>query len=396
MSCGRLSKLIRPSLAIVLGGLVAVTDATVRADVFKLSGGGQVQGVWVNRDQVPVTQYEIRLHGGGRLVLDAPAVKAVVHESQKEQAYQDVLAKSAKDASGHWAVAQWCGEHGLNEKRRYHLQRVLRLDPDHVPARRALGYTYVRGQWVTQDEFMSAQGYVRYRGRWELPQRVVLLEARRNRQAAARQWYRQLSLWRRDVGTDAGHGSVEKIAGVDDPMAVPALVRLLMEEKLRPVRLLYVQTLAKIGTQEAEQCLLSFSLTDYDTEVVHAICDQLQESHRPSVHEELLKALRNENNYLVNRAAIVLGRLGTEDDLVSLIDALVTQHLFIQWDPVAEEWVVKQREVCNRQVLDTLVALSETASYGYDKQAWKQWHYLRVKQVHAIEAGVTGLRRDRK
>jgi hypothetical protein len=199
------------------------------------------------------------------------------------------------------------------------------------------------------------------------------------------------------MGTAEYHEPIEKIAKVDDPMAVPALVRLLMEEKLRPIRMLYVETLAQIGTPEAEHCLLNFSLIDYDAELVHGICDKLLETRRPSVHEELVETLQSESNYLVNRAASVLGRLGTEEDFIPLIDALITQHWTPEWNMQEEKWELVRKDFVNRQVHDTLIALSGTTGYGYDKKAWKQWNSMRNRAVHAQQSAKTAtLRRDGK
>ena len=53
---------------------------------------------------------------------------------------------------GQWKLAEWCHEHGLPDQRKTHLQRVIELDPDHVEARRLLGYSKIDGKWMTQEE----------------------------------------------------------------------------------------------------------------------------------------------------------------------------------------------------------------------------------------------------
>ena len=82
----------------------------------------------------------------------------------------------ADTAAAQWELAQWCREHKLSAEREVHLRRVIELDPDHVEARRALGYSKIDGQWTTQEEAMTKRGYVRYKGQWKTPQEVEIAE----------------------------------------------------------------------------------------------------------------------------------------------------------------------------------------------------------------------------
>jgi hypothetical protein len=350
----------------------------------------------MDRDQDPVQQYEIQLLRGGRVVLDATSVAEVQQAPALERQYQLVAAEQGDDVPGHWALAQWCLTHGLKERRQYHLQRLLRHDPDHAPARRALGYNFVGGRWVTQEEYMRGQGYVRYRGKWELPQQVALLEAKREREAAERQWYRQLTLWRRELGTDRHGKYYEMIASIDDPHAIPALVSYIQSEQVRAVRILYVLTLANIGTPLALEKLLEISLLDADEEVIHGCIDRLLEVRHPSIHRQLLETLRHENNFLVNRAAVVLRRLGEEEAVPPLIDALITNHVEPRFNRYSGEWELVAVRRRNAEVLATLIELTGNPGYGYDMKAWKHWRFMQVKQEHAERVRSVPVRRDKQ
>lgn len=281
----------------------------------------------------------------------------------------------------------------MKERRQYHLQRVLRLEPDHVAARRGLGYSQVRGNWITQQQHMQEQGYVLYRGRWELPQHVELLETKRRRETGERHWYRQIAQWRSELNRDrAGHASAA-ILQVKDPLAVRAISVQLTSETVRSVRLLYVQALAHIGTPEALSFLLDVLLVDHDEEVAYACLDRLAEARHPLVHKRCLDILRHESNLLVNRAGTALSRLGEDASIAPLIDALITYHTRIVIGSDGEPTPMVF-EFHNDNVLATLQHLTGIAGFGFDKKAWKQWHYVRLKHQDLQEAQGVNLRRS--
>lgn len=45
-------------------------------------------------------------------------------------------------------LAQWCQENNMIVRYRQHLNEVIALDPDHYPAREALGFVYYNNQWT--------------------------------------------------------------------------------------------------------------------------------------------------------------------------------------------------------------------------------------------------------
>ncbi len=376
--------------------IVDPPEGVVRADLFKLVRGGQLQGRWLNEEQAIDAAYEIKTVAGVRVVLARSVVTEVIRESSLERQYQLEVERQGDDVDGHWAMAQWCRKHGMGKRHRYHLQHILRLDLDHAGARHGLGYSRVHGGWVTKDEYMRSQGYVLYRGRWQLPQQVDLAEAKRKRETAQRQWYRQLVQWRGDLGTERGEQASDAIIRIHDPFAVPGLAKLVQTEPLRPVRLLYVRALQNIGTPEALDTLLDLVLTDVDEEVVQSSLDCLVKPQHPLVIERLLKTLRHENNLQVNRAAMALARLKDDAAISPLIDALVTHHQVVV--PTSRRGGQRQSvsiEVQNQDVLSALVQLTGIAGFGFDKKAWKQWRYLQVKHDHSQTAETAGLRRQK-
>ncbi len=228
--------------------------------------------------------------------------------------------------AGQWALAEWCRAHGLDQLRRQHLRRILDLEPDHAGARQALGYTQVRGQWVTQDEFMRQQGYVLYRGKWQLSQQVELAEAERRSAggAAVVSAVPALATRRADAALRGSDGSSARGPRSAGRAGTGDHVR---REELRPLKMLWIRTLANIGTPEACDLLVDVVLQETDLEVVHGCLDCLAEIDSPHVRRTFLEALKHENNDCVNRAGLALGRLGGKTAIDALIDALVTHHV---------------------------------------------------------------------
>ena len=162
-------------------------DGLCRAEVFLLRSGGRIEGTWLNRQQGVPQQYEIAMPGGGRVTLDAAQVRRTIRQDA-EKRYQQIVSRCPDTVEGHWKLAEWCRKNGLKKQRRYHLQRIIQLEPDHVDARHALGYSQVRGQWVTREEILRRRGYNLHEGRWLLAQEIALQQRQRENEQAEKSW----------------------------------------------------------------------------------------------------------------------------------------------------------------------------------------------------------------
>jgi len=100
-----------------------------------------------------------------RLVLALAFVLATVSSSgfalaqtRSEEAYRKKAAALADDdAKGHYRLGLWCERKGWKERARFHLEKVIAIDPDHAGARRKLGYVKVSGRWMTVREKDEAE-----------------------------------------------------------------------------------------------------------------------------------------------------------------------------------------------------------------------------------------------
>jgi hypothetical protein len=87
--------------------------------------------------------------------------------------------------------------------------------------------------------------------------------------AAVAQWRKQLVEWRKEFfGMDGDdlhaqwQAGRERVAAIDDPAAIPAIVALLKTEKHPQFRRALIQPLIKLGGKEAVDCLVKWSVED--------------------------------------------------------------------------------------------------------------------------------------
>jgi hypothetical protein len=114
-----------------------------------------------------------------------------------------------------------------------------------------------------------------------------------------------------------------------------------------------------------------------------------------------IRALKDRDNEIVNRAGAALGQIGDRDATGALIDALVTTHKFKISDAnpgqIATSFSpdgsggggfsfggggpqVVSKDIRNPAVLNALVTLAGGASFDYDQAQWRRWLAAQAKQ----------------
>jgi hypothetical protein len=402
---------ILATLAVLL-----LLGSAASAEVFVLADGGRVTGELLNPKESPRKQYVIQPAEGAKITLDASQVQKVLRPRPEEIEYERIAPTYPDTAAGQWDLAQWCREHKLTAQRRVHLRRVIELDPNHVAARHALGYSQVDGKWATQEETMTSHGYVRKDGKWMLPQEVKIAEDKRKLETAQQEWCQKLKRWRGWLGTDRDQQARDEIAAVNDPMAVKGLTMGLHDDRDSRARMLFVAALAKIDVPDAARALAVASIYDSVEDVRLTCLDHLQTKRRPEVTSYYVGKLssKKNTNEIINLAAVGLGRMKDPSAIGPLIEALVTTHKFKVVKPGGDgamsptfgtgpggrpggagmsmgggpKFVYKTMQ--NQSVLDALVAMTGH-NFNFDKQAWKFWYSSQKKAPDAIDA-----RRDSK
>ena len=316
------------TIAILVVGLweFGVASATAQAEIVKLTTGGEIYGDLINQDESPRIRYVIRPYVGGEITLPASQVVSIVVQRPVEEEYHRRLVEHGDSVQDHWEMAEWCRANTLTEKQQLHLERVLQLDSDHADARRALGYERVGNKWMTRDEKMKARGYVKYNGRWMLPQKVHLEEKKRKEKQIDKEWHGKIKRYHSWLVGNKGVIAKESLLGITDPHATKALAHYYGKSRSRQQQEIYASALANVGTEQALKILAEATLKNSD-EDFREHCFELLEEHKPkSAVAFYVKALQDKDNQRVNRAARGLQYVGNASVIGPLIDALITEH----------------------------------------------------------------------
>ncbi|MCC6127161.1 MAG: hypothetical protein IT426_19540 [Pirellulales bacterium] len=386
----RYSKIISVIVLMLLGPI----SEFARAEIFVLTSGGRVVGELLNPDENPRKKYVVQLAGGSKMTLDAAQVEQVLRPKADLLEYEKIRADYPDTVAGQWALAEWCRERKLLDKRETHLKRILELEPDHADARRLLGYAKIDGKWARRDDLMRERGYVFSKGKWMLPQEVERQAEKSKHEASQSEWARKIALWRRWLGTKRDEDARAELRKIADPAAVKALVLGLRGESAAEARLLLVEALRNIDAPEAERALAIAALDDVSEEVRLTCLDFLKTKKRPEVVAYFVGKLKAKDNVTVNLAGVALREMKDPSAVGPLIDALVTTHKFkiVQGGgegstsstfskgpgggggglSVGGRPQIVEQNFANQAVLDALVAITGQ-NFAWDQAAWKGW-----------------------
>jgi len=158
---------------------VLALSISASADVVKLKSGGSIEGTVVSESEeqlVLETAY-------GTVTFQLSDVADVEHSSPAEKKIRSELDGLApSDVSSRLALAERARGQGLDHVARRIYNQVVAIDSDNAEARRALGYVWYEGEWVTPAEKEANRGLVPYRGRWVTKEeREKLVEEERQR-----------------------------------------------------------------------------------------------------------------------------------------------------------------------------------------------------------------------
>lgn len=421
----------RWSLSLWFAGMSLLASADLPADVVKLTDGGEIRGLVKfpagkpRKDQVAESdEVVVESLTGAEITVAREQVAFITKRPRAVEEYESLARRVADTVDGRWQLAEWCRQHGLTEPRKEQLQRLLELDPEHKPAHYGLGHRRQGTKWTSPDEEdaeLLAAGYVRYKGRLITTLERDLMESNTTRHREQNDWRPKIRLWLGWItGRDAPRraDAIVKFRELRDPDAVPAIVDFLLGDANIEVRRLAVQTLSQFDGQPPVPALVRVALSDADPSLQSSAFSAFTAEQRAAAVPIIERALRDESNLIVRRAAILLGKCGVRQAIPSLVEALATSHKMrvpqgpafavgfnrdgsqgssrsglppdveaalrtgqlpygvvidnsnVRAPPV--KWVTVRVPLQNSEVLDALRTLSQQ-DFGYDKRAWRLW-----------------------
>ena len=310
--------------------LCACSFFPVRADLVRLNNGGEIRGSFVDPPSRRLSsEVSIVTLTGASIVVSREDVEFATPRSIKLELYDSKLRELPDTVEAHWELAQWCQEQKLSRQRTAQLEAVLRIDPNHAEAHKALRHTFQNGRWMTRDQLMTSRGYVRHNRRWVTQQELDFIQKTETERQAELAWYSRVRLWlgwateREDRRKREG---VKKLRGISDPDAIPALRQFLGDHQNPAVRLMFVRILVALPGPKPLRPLVERSLEDSDAAVRTEAVAGLKRTDYPDAAKIYVEALKHELVVVVRRAALALRTVGTKAVVDELIDALVTQH----------------------------------------------------------------------
>ena len=154
-----------PFLAIAAASLLCLA-AAARADEILLTSGGRIQGDVISNDErqlVLQTAY-------GRVTFPAADISKVVYSTPVEKEIRSALsALATSDVAGRMKLAARASSEGFDELGKSIYAQVIAIEPDEKTARKALGYVFYEGEWVTSRDRDLHPGLVPYKGAWVKP-----------------------------------------------------------------------------------------------------------------------------------------------------------------------------------------------------------------------------------
>jgi hypothetical protein len=246
---------------------LAGASQPARADCVTLKNGGEIRGEVLadSKSKARGELVSIRSLSGATVVVGRGEVDAVVRRRPLVEEYETRRRGMPDAVEAHWELADWCRQKSLTKEREAELRRVVDLDSEHVAAHRALGHVRHQGRWGTQEEVMAARGFVKYKGKYVLPQELELIQQDEKVSEAEKGWFRKVRMWKRQLEGDHAERQSEALAQlrqIKEADAVAALTKTFRAAPEEDQRLLFVEIIGKIGGERPLQPLVMQSLWD--------------------------------------------------------------------------------------------------------------------------------------
>jgi hypothetical protein len=160
------------SLFILIIATVAIIFMSLlpaRADIVQIDTGEEYNG------KVTDLENTVRIEMlYGTITIQKYRIVRIIPRKTLPELYEEKLESiKQNDAEARYQLALWCKREGWTSKLKEELEIVIGLNTSHEGARRMLGYHKLNGEWLTEDEYMIARGFVKYQDKW-LPKELAI------------------------------------------------------------------------------------------------------------------------------------------------------------------------------------------------------------------------------
>lgn len=170
---GALLAFLSPMKTTLSSLVLALAASIAAADTVHTTDGRRIEG------KVKDLGEEILLEGkfGSTRFHKSRIVKIEYGKTTAEQYTEKAAALKDADAAGHWNLALWCRDNGLEADYRREAAKTIAADPKHEAARLALGHKLIAGEWKSPDDLHLENGEVKRGGAWMTQDEADRLDA---------------------------------------------------------------------------------------------------------------------------------------------------------------------------------------------------------------------------
>ena len=370
------------------------------ADDFTLKDGRKITGNVVSKR--PEGTLVVELSAGNMMLLNQSEIKLHQESSKGESAYVEALKSASDTIESHLEMVNVARKNQLLDHERAHYERILELDPEHVVARRALGYhkNEKDGRWVSRDDEMrEGRGKVAVGGKYRFPELIAMEEAEKKFIAQRSQLINEIKRAVSNLSNPRNSAKAQAtLDALEGPIASAAIAQYLYpranglgKTTMTPAtKALFIPILKRLGDGVAIQTLITICL-DTDTSADQVAVRQqalevLKKLAPQDAFHQFMGALNKKET--INLAGQLLQEIGDERSILPLIDRLVSVERkefgggqatnvsmgdggtgFSKGDPK----IVRNINVENPGVLGALVSITNQ-NFNYDKASWLQWY----------------------
>ncbi len=368
-------------------------QGSVNADVLRLRNGGEIRGSIQSNDEQDFTA---RTATGSTLGLSADEVHFFVRRSDIEEQFETRLRQAENTADAHWQLAEWCRLNKLKPQRIWQAQRVLLCDPNHVEARRLLGYIHTEEGWTTRERQGWQRGYVKSGSRFVPRQtRDTIARTPREKESQAT-WLSRMGRLANAIDA-ADEAALAELASVRDPMALAGLTAYFRESNSVAARKAYVTALAKTKHPAMIPPLVEQAVFDVSPDVRQMAARLIPHDQRKTATRLLAEYLRSNKNQTVQQAAAALGVVAHEDSIDPLIESLITLHEYTTRASAAKEAQLRAANLLNKPNLtpgEVLIVLQTgiVPSPGVESTTEESNGQIQALYPHRNEAALAALK----
>jgi len=371
-----------------------------------LRDGGALEGELLNAGELNRRTYQIKTADDLEISIDVRLVERIQGREREALAeYNRDAPLTINTVESHLYWARWCAERQLPEQARVHWQQILELDPEHVDARRHLGYTQTPTGWQSISGMHESRGRVLDRGRWRTPQELEVANFFES-QSQNRQFWQG---WIRERLRRLPNPLAEAdLLSIRDPAAIVPIGDALLDRRnpLTPhARMLLLRVLFQIPDIAAAQTVAAWSVNVQENDEIRRLCIeeiQRQSNEHPEVRRVAVAVYRDllrrnkDNQAAVSLVADALARVGGHEAVPELIEVLVVTvtETFQEQQPAhtfghgstgfqqGQRTFTQTRPVPNPVVLTALVRLTGI-NFEFNQDAWRNW-YLQAYRSPAM------------